>query len=76
MVLTNMTKAQFVAETMAKHGWEPGRKRKLVKTHAPKDAPEKSIFELSNERFAHEARETIIRNEELRRAEQEVEILE
>lgn len=74
MVLTNMTKAQFVAETMAKHGWEPGRKRKLVKTHAPKDAPEKSIFEISNERFAHEAREAVIRHEQQRR--QEVEILE
>lgn len=69
MPLTNMTKAQFVAETMAKHGWVPGRKRKLVKTHAPKDAPEKSIFEISNERFSKQATQAVIQHEQEREKE-------
>lgn len=76
MVLTNMTKAQFVRETMAKYGFEPGRKRKLVKSLKPQDKPTKSIFELSNERFSKEATQTVIQHEHQRQQEQEVEILE
>ena len=72
MVLTNMTKAQFVRETMTKYGFEPGRKRKLVKSLKPQDKPAKSIFKLSNERFDHEATQALIRHEQQREKEAEV----
>ncbi len=65
MTLVHQTKSEFVADTLAKYGFG---KRKSSERSRPKpqefEKPEKSIHQITSERFYQQARDYIIKQQE------------